>query len=188
MKAMQCKDAVRNIRKQFISFLSILIVVALGVGIFLACNLGSRAISNRANQAYREAAYRDIEIRTTRGVTEEDAEAIKGLASVTDVEPLFSIDIVAQSDTAKRIVHVSSLTERMNIPQITEGRLPEADGECAVEQALLDNLGLALGDTLSLLPMDDAETSEYLYRNDFRITAIPPLYFPARRLTRNMPA
>ena len=129
---MQCKDAVRNIRKQFISFLSILIVVALGVGIFLSCNFGSHAMSNRSNEAYREAAYRDIEIRTTRGVTEEDAEAVKSLSCVEDVEPVFTADVVAQSATAKRIVHITSLSERMDIPWIVEGKLPGGDGECAV--------------------------------------------------------
>ena len=172
MKATQLKDAVRNIRKQFISFLSILLVVALGVGIFLACNFGSRAIGNRANEVYHESAYRDIEIRTTRGVTEEDVEAVRNLSGVADVEPLFTVDLVAQSPTAKRIVHVCSRTERMDEPWVREGRLPEAADECALDRALMEQLGLALGDEMTLRPMDATEISPFLYGNTFRITGI----------------
>ena len=59
MKRTQRKDALRNIFRQFISFLSILIVIALGVGIFLACRNGALAMRDKGNAFYKETAYRE---------------------------------------------------------------------------------------------------------------------------------
>ena len=171
MKRTQRIDAIRNIRRQFVSFLSILIVTALGVGIYLACRNGALAIQSRGNDFYRETAYRDAQILATHGITKEDVEAVRSLDGVTDAEGFFAFDMVAESGGGRTPVHVISKTERIDRPVVSEGRLPEAKNECAVEAGLLETFGLSVGDTLAIKG-ENGGASYDLREEEFRITGV----------------
>ena len=172
MKRTQQKDALRNIRKQFVSFLSILIVVMLGVGIFLACRFGAQASAEQGELFYREMNYRDIAVRSTTGITEEDVRAVQALEGVAEVEPIFAVDLVAQHAGIKSTVHASTVTERIDLPVILEGSLPQSADECAVDRDLAEVLDLSVGGDLTLRPEGPEKVSPYLQRNSFRITAV----------------
>ena len=126
MKRTQRKDALRNISRQFISFLSILIVISLGVGIFLACRNGALAMRDKGNAFYKETAYRDIEIRSVHGVTDEDIAVIAGQPGVETAEGIMALDLVGAGEKQKAAVHVISQTERLDQSVLLEGTMPEA--------------------------------------------------------------
>ena len=172
MKRTQRKDALRNIRKQIISFFSILIVVALGTGIFLTCLYGSRAIADRGNAFYRDMQYRDIQVIATKGIARADVRAVKELDGVVDAEPIFSIDLFAEGPSQKTKVRVLSRTERLDLVMLQEGAFPEKSDECAVSQDLLDLLDLSVGDTMVLRDAGPEEKATVLKENTFRITGV----------------
>ena len=169
MKHTQQKDAITNIRRQFVSFLSILIVISLGVGIYLACRNGAQAMANRGDEFYNETNYRDIEVRATHGITAEDLEAAASLEGVTDVESVFAMDLVASGEDSRAMAHILSLTERLDQPVLLEGRLPQTAGECAAEPELLEKLDLSVGDTLTI-ESKEGEQAEYMTGSTFLIT------------------
>ena len=169
MKRTQRKDAVRNIRRQFISFLSILIVISLGVGIFLACRNGSLAMARKGSAAYEECRYRDVEIRGTHGIMKGDLEAVLALPGVKDAELVYAMDLIAVGGAGHTTVHVVTRTERIDRVVLEEGALPAERDECAVEADVLDELGLKIGDTLRLEEKSGGAPG-HLTGQEYRIT------------------
>jgi len=177
MKPTQRKDALRNIKKQFISFLSIVIVILLGVGIFLACRFGAHGVGMTANEFYRDAQYRDLEIRSTKGITNADVDAVKALSGVTDAEGIFAMDMVVQGPEANTVAHIVSQADRMDKVTVKEGRVPETDRECAIEYTLEDTLGAHVGDKVIITTKADSEDETRILKNkEFTVTGI--IYHP----------
>ncbi len=175
MKKTQATDARRNIIKQIVSYLSIIVIAALAVSAYLGIEFTSKAVSNNGTKFYSETNYRDVEIISTKLVTPEDIEAIKAVQGVADVEGAYRIGAKIFLDEVIYDTTVVSLTERVNTVQLIEGRLPEAPNECVLEKSVDTDTGLKIGDTVEVL---DAygKTPSYLTRSEYVITGI--VYHP----------
>ena len=81
---------------------------------------------------------------------------------------------------------VWSLPQRINQVTVTDGRLPEAADECAVEENLLETLGLEVGDTLQLKTQGDY--ADALTASAFTIvgTVVSPYYISVERGTSTL--
>ena len=168
MKRTQIKDALRNIRKLQISFWSIVVIAALGVTIFLGVDYAAAALRKNATAYYRDTGFRDVEIVSTMLLSAEDMDVIKNTEGVTDVEGVYMTSVKTVSNDTRRDAYVISVTERINIPSVYEGRLPENDGECAVERRLMDQMGWKVGDTIAVTSAEGA-TPQYLKADSFVI-------------------
>lgn len=150
MKKTQIKDALKNVWKQLISFLSIVLVIALGTGLFLVCRMGAISTRNAGIKYYVDHNYSDIEIRATKGITSEDVEEVAMLDFVNNAVGIISVDMVARNGTARSSVKVQSPGGEINVPDIKSGRMPENEGECIITQDLALLLNIAEGDTIDL--------------------------------------
>ena len=86
MKRTQRKDALRNIGRQKVSYLSIVIIALLGVTMFLGMNYSAAAIGKNGTGFYNDVHFRDIEIISTRLLSPEDMDVLRGIEGVQDVE------------------------------------------------------------------------------------------------------
>ena len=170
MKKTQFKDALKNVRKQIVSYLSIVLVVALGCGIFFVCRMGSMSLGNRTNAFYDECSYHDLEIRSTRGISVNDLDIVKGLKGIEDAEGFMSNDMVISTGSSRDNAHVISRTERLDVVRILEGRLPEADNECAITPELSESLSVGIGGTVRLLGYENSAL--HLGAEEFTVTGI----------------
>lgn len=170
MKRTQLKDALRNIWKQKISFLSIVVIAALGVTIFLGIDYSADAIRKNGTAFYAGTQFRDAEILSTLLLSEEDLNEIRSLEGVSDVEGVYSTGVKVRSGETRTDANVVSLTERINLPVVKEGRLPEKDSECAVEQRLMTQMGWKVGDVITVTDVSDG-IPEYLKTATFTISA-----------------
>ena len=161
MKRTQILDALRNIKKERVSWLSILVIAALAVMAYLGINFGADAISNNGDIFYAKTNFRDIEIVSTMLITEDDIEAVRAVDGISDAEGLYSTSGKAVSGKSADNVNVISLTERINVPVVVEGRLPENENECAIEPDVADTMGVKVGDALEV-QNNDGEAADYL--------------------------
>ena len=171
MKKTQRKDARRNVLKQVVSYLSIVVIATLAVSAFLGIEFTAKGISNNANNFYAGTNYRDVEIVSTKLVTPEDIEAIRAVQGVADVEGSYRINAKVFLNDIVTEVSVVSLTERVNTVQLIEGRLPEAANECVLEKYVDEDTGLTIGDTIEVLD-SYGKTPAYLTRSEYVITGI----------------
>ena len=175
MKTTQRKDAGRNIQKQIVSYLSIVVIATLAVSAFLGIEFSAKGISNNGNDFYQFTNYRDVEIISTKLVTPEDIEAVRAVEGVTDVEGTYRIGAKVFMEDVVTDVMVVSLTERINTVRLIEGRLPEAANECVLEKSVDENTGLTIGDTIKVSD-SHGKAPEYLSVSEYVITGI--VYHP----------
>ena len=150
MKKTQFKDALRNIGKQKVSYISIILISFLAVTCFIGVSFASKALSDGGSKYYDSRNFRDIEVVSSLLFTEDDLTKISALDGVSDVEGQLRTTAKLKTEKSSPEVTVLSLTGRVNLPEIIDGRLPENDGEAALERDLMTSLGLNVGDTVSL--------------------------------------
>ena len=146
-------DAVREIRNTFSRFLSILVLSALAVAFLSGIRATAPDMQYTADNYYDRTHLMDGYVLSTLGLTRDDLDALAAADGVDRVEGAWTLDAIA----AECIVSVRSLPERLNLPEVQKGRLPEAADECVTERLLLVKLGLEVGDTLELTLDGDNE-------------------------------
>ncbi len=172
MKKTQWKDALRNIWKQKVSYLSIVVIALLGVTTFLGIGYSAAALRNNASKAYNDQNYRDIEVISTRLLTAEDLDCIRALPGVRDVEPAWQAAANAYIGNEKQIINIITATERINLVSTIEGRMPENASECAIEQNVAEGAGWKIGDEIEWAEMTDATGQFFLGADPFTIVGI----------------
>lgn len=177
------KDLFMEIRKSLGRFLSIFLIVALGVSILVGIR-GTKPDMILSGDAYvDENRLMDIKVVSTYGFTKEDVSVIEKLPSIEKVEGSFSIDALCTVGEDEKVLHVISHTEDLNRVTVTEGRLPEKNGECLVDQDFLETSEYNIGDEISLKSGTDTELQDSLKDTKYKIVGSgnTPLYFASDR-------
>lgn len=160
----------RDIRKTWVSFLSIIVFVSLGVAIFLGIKWNEPALSQAMDRYLDEHRYHDLQMVFPYGFTEDDAAAVAALDGVSAVEGAYNAYGTAQVGGDRCILNIQSLTDTMDHAEVLEGELPAAADEVAVERLLSEALELHLGDTLPISALRGGKPC--LKNSEFTITAI----------------
>ena len=150
MTRTQFLDARRNVRKEIVAYLSIVIIGMLASLSFLGIAYSAATLKKDALHYFNSRGLWDLEVASTMLLDEEDLEAIRALPGVAAAERVWQIEAkvrVGENDTN---VSVMSLPGEISRPVLLEGRLPETLAECAVEKELLDSCGLSLGQEITL--------------------------------------
>ena len=165
-------DAFREIRNTFSRYVSILVLAALAVAFLAGLRTAAPDMQYTADNYYDRTRLMDGYVLSTLGLTEADLAALEGAAGVEAVEGCRDLDAVATD----RIVNVRSLPERLNLLEVTRGRLPQSADECVTENLLLVKLGLEVGDRLELTLEPDNEGD--LVNTSYTIVGVvcSPLY------------
>ena len=171
MKKTDLKDSLRNIRKNLLSWISVIFIAGLAVSAYLGIRFSSAGMRNSGNEFYQNTVFRDCEITSTLLITEEDMGQLRSTQGVADVEGTYFTNGSVTVNDKNEAVSVVSVTERINIPVIVSGRLPQTDKECALEETVAENLGIDVG---SLISVKDSEggTPLYLMGTDYTVTGI----------------
>ena len=160
----------RDIRKTWVSFLSIIVFVSLGVAIFLGIKWNEPALSQAMDRYLDEHRYHDLQMVFPYGFTEDDAAAVAALDGVSAVEGAYNAYGTAQVGGDRCILNIQSRTDTMDHAEVLEGELPAAADEVAVERLLAEALELHLGDTLPISALRGGKPC--LKNSEFTITAI----------------
>lgn len=152
------KDFFMEIRKSFNRFFSIFLIVALGVAFFSGIRATNPDMKITADSYYDESKLMDIRVISTPGLTEDDVDAIKKVDGVDIVEPSYSTHVVCTTNGNELVLEVLSLTQKLNLYTVSEGRLPEKSDEVFVDNRFIDSTGHKVGDRIKL----DSGTKEPL--------------------------
>ncbi len=181
------KDILREIKKSLGRFLSILLIVALGVAFFAGVKASVPDMKYTADAYFDAYNMQDIHLISTVGFTEEDVEAIRGIEGVQGVHATYTMDAVTTKDSRQITLKVMTMPQLdpdpddpdyINQVRLIEGRMPQKSGECLVEADHLKASGLTIGDTITLSTGTDEDISEYLNQDTFTIvgTMYTPVY------------
>lgn len=173
MKKTQILDARRNIQVQMVSFISIVVIAMVAVSAYLGIAYPAAALRKGTSDYYNRLRFWDLEVSSTLLMDEDDLEALRAIDGVGTVERFYEIDADLQLKNMAESISVASVTEKISLPELIEGRLPASAGECAVEEELVSRHGLRIGDRVTVeneesAGIDPLSEKEYVITGVFR--------------------
>ncbi len=181
------KELFREIHNSRNRFLSIFVMVALGVLFLVGLRSSAPDMRATADYYFDSTGFYDVQILSTLGLTEEDVSAFSQVEGVAAAEGGWSIDALLTYEENQKVVKAQSLSASgFNEPTLLEGSLPTKQNECAVDEKLLATLEVSVGDTITLEPGENM--ADALAEDTFTITAIveSPLYISLDRGTSTL--
>ena len=132
-------------------FISMIIMISLGVGVFIGFNMEWFSLEKDSNFILDETGFADYRVYSEEGFTEEDLEKVKALEGVEDATRYLTVNTSVKDDTDVIAVAVS---ENINVSGIylMEGEPYDetsVDGMWISDQYAEKN-GIGIGDTLTL--------------------------------------
>ena len=169
MKRAQRTDLIREMRKSFNRYISILLIMALGVAFYAGVRAAEPDMQLSAKKHFDETNYMDIRVLGTMGVTEDDIAEIAKIEGISEVEGGYQTELFLLAGERNYQMTVMSLGEKINHVAVTEGRIPEAADECFVDEDFMRTNGYAIGDVITMEPEEETELSDVLAVNTFTI-------------------
>ena len=162
MKAIN-RDILREISKTKSKFISIMIIMFLGVFIFVGLKETSPAMVNTYNKYIERHKMYDLRVSHNFGINEEDMKIINALDNVDLSESYFIKKL--QITNSNEFVNIESLPEKLVLPKLTEGALPNDDREIALVESLQGSY--KIGDEISFI--SDKSESNTLKQYKFKV-------------------
>lgn len=135
------KNTFKKIKKSFGRYISIFIIVMVGVGFSSGIRSTSPDINKVADHHYDKHQLMDYKIVSTLGLTHDDVNAIKALDSVETAIPSYSLDTLSD----QKAIRIHALEESVNTVELVDGRMPENNKECVA-----DSKNYKIGDTVKI--------------------------------------
>mgnify|MGYP002563752710 CR=1 FL=1 len=186
MKKALYKDAAMEIKNTYKRFLSIMLIVLLGVGFFVGIKAASPDMKITLDKYFDDRNGMDIQVISTLGLTNSDKESLEKIEGVEKVETSYQLDAILNSGDEEVVVKLETMPTDINKLVIEEGRLPENNNECVVETRFLNLTGHKIGDTVEVITdkiQDDGNEKDALKENKLTIvgTVSSPLYISEER-------
>ncbi len=143
-------EGLRNIRSRKTSFLTLCLIITLGLGGFCAAQFAERSMVQAGSGFFRRSAFKDFDVISSAGIAESEIARFRAVDGVEEVEGRYSAEALYTFGNTDQAVMTLSLTKRVSMPQLTVGRLPERHEECLVDPDLLSDSGAKIGDTITL--------------------------------------
>lgn len=180
------KDTLRSIARNRLRFLSVIVIVALGMSFYVRIKSASPAMKYEANEYFVRNNLMDVCVTSTIPFTDDDIKKIQNIKNVTQVSGSQYVDgyaILGQEalvnrngteltcrvgsldvEKAKKFLEGENDPTYFNRLDLKSGRLPEKANECVVDQEseeLYDDI--AVGKTINIAYGD--EGSELSLKN-----------------------
>ena len=179
MKALR-KEFWMEIRKSKSRFISILLIVALGVAFFSGIQASSPDMRYSGDAYYDESSLMDIKVVGTMGLTSDDVSSIESIDGIESAEGAWSTDVMCGEGQKQKVLHIESINDTVNKLDVQEGRLPEKSGEIFLDSTFASTNEYKVGDKVALREEGDSPvlvTTEYTVVG----TGRSPLYISFNR-------
>lgn len=179
------KDFFREISKNKGRFLSVFFIVFLGSAFFSGIRSAEGDMKVSADRYYDDVDYMDLKILGTLGLTDEDLKDIQNTEGVKNVTGGHTLEVLHKVGEKEQVVKLIALTDKVNEPQIKEGRMPENSDEILVDESFLSYSDCKIGDKVTFESGTDEAVTDSLTGDTFTIvgTATLPYYMDLNRGT-----
>ncbi len=153
------------------SFLSIAVIAMLAVTVYLGVDFAADAMDKNVSDYYHHHNMQDLQVISPILLTEDDLDEIRALDGVSDVEGIAQTNAWIAYEKGKLQIAVLSMPQRIAVPEILEGTPLQSPDECMIEDRLAQELGLKIGDRISLEEVT-GETLSLLNASEFTVSGI----------------
>ena len=187
MKKALIKDTVKQIKNTFKRFISILLIVLLGVGFFVGIKATSPDMKNTIDTYFDNQNVMDVQVLSTLGLTNKDLEELQKVDGISKIIGTYETDVIVNSNEKDFVVKLSTFQDDVNKLVLKEGRFPEKLNECVVEPIFLKGTKHKIGDKIQIkadeITNDSGEKQELLKNSEVEIVGVveSPLYISRER-------
>lgn len=135
------KNSTKKIFKSFGRFISISIIILIGIGVFIGLREATPGMLYTADNYYDNYNLMDFKISSNYGLNDDDIEAIEQLNDIQKVIPTYSLDVLSKG----KVVRIHAIENDVNKVYLVDGQMPEKNDEC-----LGDFNNYKVGDTITL--------------------------------------
>lgn len=161
------KDIFRTIKKEKKRFFSIMFITILGVTMMTGLQAGCEDLRFSADKFYDQQKLFDISIMSTLGLTEEDVKVIGEIPGVVRAEGTYTEVVHTKRGNINKTAEIKIVREGgLNIPYLTEGKLPEKADEIVVTSSYLTDTGKKIGDLLTIKEIFENKEAEAEEKNE----------------------
>ncbi len=123
------KNTFKKIYKSLGRFLSIMLIIALGISVFIGLSESTAGMLYTADNYYDENNLMDFKVISTYGFTEDDVSSLKEMENVELVIPSYSLDVISEGNS----IRVHAYEKDVNNVLLTKGRMPKNENECVAD-------------------------------------------------------
>ena len=187
MKTALIKDGIKEVKNSYKRFLSLLLIVLLGVGFFAGIKAASPDMKNTLDTYFDDLNVMDIQVISTMGLTDNDITAIKNIENINEVEGTYQSDAVVNIGNEQVVVKLETMTKDINSLKLIEGKLPENENECVVEKRFLSETDHKIGDKVKVdiedITNEQGEKQKVLKNDELTIVGVveTPMYISTDR-------
>ena len=162
MKALN-KDIIREISKTKSKFVSIMIIMFLGVFVFIGLKETTPAMVNTYNKTLEQHNIYDLRVTNDFGINDGDIDEIRKLENIDKLETYNKKNYKLENSTNS--IDIETLSKELATPKLIKGKLPTTNNEIAV----VDSLGKTykIGDTINLV--DDKSEEKKLRSYSYKV-------------------
>lgn len=176
MKTSILKLTWRTIRSFRGRYIALLLIVMLSVGFFAGLKVSKDAMAGTCEDYLTEQGFYDFRIFSTLGFTEDDVDRFSEITGIAEAEGTKTADVMLEYEGNASPFKLLSLPERINLPSLVAGRMPETETECLADAKAFDEDDI--GKTVSLAEENDEDVKEQFSATEFTIVGLAdsPLY------------
>ncbi len=180
-------DTFRLIKKTFKRFITIMLIVLIGVGFMVGLMSSAPTMRASVDRYFDRTNFMDIQLYSSYGFDDRDVDALKAAENVEDVYATKFVDVFVRDDESSIVTRVQELGCDINTIQLVEGRMPRKPGEALALGSSSFGAVFAIGDKVQLY-LEDSDLSESLSATEYEIVGLvkTPQYMASSRETSTL--
>lgn len=186
MNKSMLKTTFREIKHSFGRFISIMCIVALGVGFFAGLKTARPDMIKTATDYLDEHIMYDYKLMNSYGFDSDSVKNAKKEKDVRVAEGAYSLDAVMKLGDMESAFKIHSVTDNINILNLEYGRMPKNASECVADRRYFNKD--KLGSKITLSDNNDEDTLKMLKNKEFTVVGIAdsPIYLNYERGTTSL--
>ena len=164
------KDVFREIKKSKGRFISLFLIVVLGVAFYAGIRSCGPDMLYSADEYYDDYKLMDIRVISTLGLTDADIRTLEKVDGVERAYGCYTADLICEVGEESSTVKLMSITEGVNEIVLKSGIMPVNNNECLVDEQFMADGGYEIGDEITFTTGDGSELKDTLSESKFVIT------------------
>lgn len=171
------QSIIREIFQSKARFLSILLIILLGVAFYAGIKATGPDMIRTADTYYQKQKLMNTTVTAPFGLEEADLELIKASDKVQQAAGAYRLDTVNEKENQviRLLSYDLNQVNQLNKPRVVSGRLPKKANEVVLDNRAAEFRQVKIGDTFKI---DDDETKKELTVTDYQVVGFvnSPLY------------
>ena len=181
------KDTFRLIRKTLKRFVTIVLIVLIGVAFMVGLMSSSPTMLSSVDKYYDQTNFMDVQLYSSFGFDDRDVKVLKKAEQIKEVYPTRFVDVYSKKGDRSVVTRVQEAYSGVNKVELVEGRMPYGPEEAVALGSSSFGSVYSVGDKVSLY-LEDSDISESLAYTEYEIVGIvrTPQYMASSRETSTL--